>query len=102
MMRQLPIRKLITIFLLLLLSGGFLAAQQAYARRAAAPAQQASPIHPNFPLLDEEGNSVLESGAPVSTMQTCGACHDTEFIATTVSLRPGISDFDSWRNSRWS
>src|SRR5690606_23320989 len=40
-----------------------------------------SPLHPTFALLDAEGVSVLASGAPVSTMQTCGACHDAEFIA---------------------
>ncbi len=36
--------------------------------------------HPPVPLLDAQGQSVLESGNPVSTMKTCGACHDTEFI----------------------
>ncbi|MCB0194214.1 MAG: cytochrome b/b6 domain-containing protein [Anaerolineae bacterium] len=38
-------------------------------------------LHPTFPLLDADGNSVLESGEPISTMQTCGGCHDTAFIA---------------------
>lgn len=42
---------------------------------------QISPLHPSFPLLDKEGVNVLDSGEPVSTMQTCGACHDSEFIA---------------------
>jgi thiosulfate reductase cytochrome b subunit len=37
-------------------------------------------IHPDFRLLDADGRSVLESGAPLSTMKTCGACHDTEYI----------------------
>ncbi len=45
------------------------------------PPAQASPLHPTFALLDAGGVNVLESGAPVSTMQTCGQCHDTEFIA---------------------
>jgi thiosulfate reductase cytochrome b subunit len=40
-----------------------------------------SPIHPVFPLLDADGNNVLESGQPLSTMTTCGGCHDTAFIA---------------------
>lgn len=40
-----------------------------------------SPLHPTFPLLDYEGNNVLESGNPVSTMETCGQCHDTAFIS---------------------
>ncbi|MEA3337540.1 MAG: cytochrome b/b6 domain-containing protein [Chloroflexota bacterium] len=39
-----------------------------------------SPLHPTFPFLDEDGLNVLESGKPVSTMQTCGACHDTAYI----------------------
>ena len=39
-----------------------------------------SPLHPTFPMLDADGVNVLEIGEPVSTMQTCGACHDTEYI----------------------
>jgi thiosulfate reductase cytochrome b subunit len=42
---------------------------------------QGSPMHPTFPLLDADGENVLESGNPVSTMETCGGCHDTAFIA---------------------
>lgn len=41
---------------------------------------QTSPFHPTFALLDSDGANVLESGLPVSTMTTCGACHDTAFI----------------------
>jgi thiosulfate reductase cytochrome b subunit len=41
-----------------------------------------SPLHPTFPFLDQEGENVLASGRPVSTMQTCGQCHDTAFIAS--------------------
>lgn len=43
--------------------------------------EQRSPIHPTFELLDDVGKNVLETGKPISTMQTCGNCHDTEFIA---------------------
>jgi len=43
-------------------------------------AAQGSPFHPTFPFLDADGTNVLESGKPVSTVQTCGACHDTTFI----------------------
>jgi len=39
-------------------------------------------LHPQFPLLDESGNNVLSSGQALSTMQTCGSCHDTQFIAS--------------------
>ncbi|MCD4684897.1 MAG: hypothetical protein K8S97_03050, partial [Anaerolineae bacterium] len=38
-------------------------------------------FHPAIVLLDADGVSVLDSGNPVSTMQTCVSCHDTEFIA---------------------
>ena len=38
------------------------------------------PLHPPIPLLDEDGVNVLESGKPISTMTTCGGCHDTDFI----------------------
>ena len=58
------------------------AAFTVWASPASKPVSQASPIHPNFPLLDSGGVNVLESGAPVSTMQTCGACHDTDYIAS--------------------
>lgn len=66
-----------------------------------------SPLHPTFPLLDEDGENVLESGAPISTMATCGDCHDTAFIAThsfhadaglsQVGQQEGLSH--SWDNS---
>ena len=29
-----------------------------------------------------QGQNVLDSGQPVSTMKTCGQCHDTDFIAS--------------------
>lgn len=37
-------------------------------------------LHPDFPLLDAEGRSVLESDAPVSPVRTCGTCHDAAYI----------------------
>jgi thiosulfate reductase cytochrome b subunit len=40
-----------------------------------------SPLHPAFVLLDADGQPVLTSGQPLSTMTTCGSCHDTAFIA---------------------
>jgi thiosulfate reductase cytochrome b subunit len=45
-----------------------------------APVAQASTIHPNFAMLDSNGVNVLESNGAVSTMKTCGQCHDTNFI----------------------
>jgi thiosulfate reductase cytochrome b subunit len=54
------------------------------------------PLHPVFPLLDVAGNNVLDSGQPVSTLRTCGSCHDTAFIAThSFHADLGLSDFTS-------
>ncbi len=64
-----------------------------------------SPLHPTFALLDAHGRNVLESGAPISTMQTCGQCHDTEFIAShSFHADVGLSQFgqpdgESWDSS---
>ncbi|HYO87633.1 MAG TPA: cytochrome b/b6 domain-containing protein [Candidatus Limnocylindrales bacterium] len=52
-----------------------------FAGAVAAVAQQ-SPMHPTFPLLDSGGRNVLETGAPISTLMTCGACHNAEFITS--------------------
>lgn len=41
---------------------------------------QDSPLHPTFPLLDDSGANVLDSGDPISTGSTCGSCHDADFI----------------------
>lgn len=67
--------------LLALLTIG-LAVRQALAGASSQPTVQTSPLHPTFKLLDRDGNSVQESGKPLSTMQTCGQCHDTQFIAS--------------------
>jgi thiosulfate reductase cytochrome b subunit len=59
-----------------------------------APAPKASPLHPNFVLLDADGVNVLESGGAVSTMQTCGQCHDTNFIQSHAFHSDlGLSDY---------
>ncbi|MEK6256483.1 MAG: cytochrome b/b6 domain-containing protein [Chloroflexota bacterium] len=39
-----------------------------------------SPLHPIFPFLDKNADNVIISGEAVSTMQTCGQCHDSTFI----------------------
>lgn len=67
---------------------------------AAAPAPQTTPtpatviMHPLFPLLDDQGVNVLDSGRAVSTMTTCGACHDAAFIANhSFHADLGLSSF---------
>ncbi len=56
--------------------------RQALADGSTAEQETFSPIHPAFAMLDEDGVNVLDSGKPVSTMKTCGQCHDTDFIAS--------------------
>lgn len=36
--------------------------------------------HPAFELRDRDGRNVLETGRPVSTLQSCKECHDVQFI----------------------
>lgn len=55
---------------------------QALAQHSTAQAPTTAPLHPTFALLDAAGTNVLESKQAVSTMQTCGQCHDTEFISS--------------------
>ena len=64
------------------------------AQPKAAPTQAASPLHPNFSLLDQNGENVLTSGNALSTMQTCGQCHDTDFIVLHAFHSDlGLSDY---------
>ena len=79
---HLPLRRYLMFGLaILFVLAGLAAANQAVgAEKPARVAVQLSPIHPAFPLLDENGENVLESGGAISTMNTCGACHDTKFI----------------------
>ena len=87
-------RKILVILGFAILAGFMYIAQQVYARRAATPAVQVSTIHPNIAFLDQDGSNVLDSGQPVSTIQTCGQCHDTDFI-TSHSFHSdlGLSSF---------
>jgi thiosulfate reductase cytochrome b subunit len=71
----------LALFLTLALAALTLGSGQAAAQSAPETAAPLSPLHPVFVLRDAAGVNVLESGQPVSTMQTCGACHDTAFIA---------------------
>ncbi|MBK9121868.1 MAG: cytochrome b/b6 domain-containing protein [Chloroflexi bacterium] len=84
------------------LAFGALAAQ---AQDTPAPDETTSPtFHPTFALLDADGGNVLDTGGAVSTMKTCGSCHDTEFIAThSGHADAGLSAFatpaDGWASS---
>lgn len=72
---------ILLVVLLILSIIGFVV-RRALAEASAQPLAQTSPLHPTFKLLDHEGKPVQESGGPLSTMQTCGQCHDTQFIAS--------------------
>jgi thiosulfate reductase cytochrome b subunit len=65
---------------LMALAAGVLSLAGALIAARPTTAAEGSPLHPTFPLLDADGVNVLDSGNPVSTLATCGACHDTEFI----------------------
>jgi len=39
-------------------------------------------LHPDVVLRDGAGQPVVKSGKPVSTLSTCGACHDAAWIAS--------------------
>ena len=84
------------ISLLVITGAVFITQQVVLARSSDTPETQSSPLHPSFPLLDEDGNNVLDSGAPVSTMNTCGDCHDTAFIADhSYHVSAGLNDLSS-------
>jgi thiosulfate reductase cytochrome b subunit len=87
---------LITGLLLLALSIGI---NSALASPQLDSTSQASPLHPNFALLDADGNNVLESNNPVSTMQTCGQCHDTDFIQSHAFHSDlGLNDYQNTKD----
>jgi len=72
----------LVISLGLITAGAAFAVPKVLAHTSQSPVLEASPLHPTFAMLDESGENVLISGAPVSTMNTCGQCHDTSFIAS--------------------
>jgi thiosulfate reductase cytochrome b subunit len=84
---------------LLILIGSLLAAtvfgiRTVLAQPEPVPARQPSPLHPTFALLDSLGENVLKSRYTVSTMKTCGQCHDTGFIQSHAFHSDlGLSDY---------
>lgn len=84
---------LITLGLLLAITAAF-GIRSALAQPATTHPQQTKPLHPTFALLDEDGKNVLTSGKAVSTMQTCGQCHNTDFIQSHAFHSDlGLSDY---------
>lgn len=83
------------VLILVLALGLVYGVQQTFAtRQPNLPEAEAAHIHPSFAILDAEGQNVLESGAPISTMQTCGQCHDTEYIVShSFHADLGLSDY---------
>ncbi len=58
-------------------------------------------IHPLVRLLAKNGTSVLESNAPLSLATTCGACHDTAYIArNNYHARVGFDEMSPPGDSR--
>jgi hypothetical protein len=51
--------------------------------------------HPSIVLKDETGQSVLKTGKPISTRQTCGGnCHDYDFITNSFHFQQGKNEVD--------
>jgi thiosulfate reductase cytochrome b subunit len=95
---KLSLKKLLVagIIALLILAGAMVFAGRFAQARPSGQATETSSLHPDFPLLDASGENVLESGAPVSTMQTCGACHDTAYIeGHSAHADLGLSSFSA-------
>lgn len=60
----------------------------------------ASSIHPQYAFLDQQGQNVLDTDQPVSTMKTCGQCHDTDFIVShSFHADLGLSSFTDVNSS---
>ena len=64
----------------------------------------ANDFHPDFPLLDNEGKPVIQSGKALSTINSCGACHDTAYItASSDHADAGFSQLGTAENRHdWS
>jgi thiosulfate reductase cytochrome b subunit len=91
-----PSLSLILVGLALVAGAALVFSQAVLARTVDRPVEQVSPLHPTFALLDETGANVLDTGNPISTMQTCGQCHDTDFIAQhSFHADAGLSEFVS-------
>ena len=88
-------RKLILAGIVLLTTISLvLVVQNVLAQQMASRSEQPSPLHPTFMMLDKNEINVLESGEPVSTLATCGQCHDTDFITShSYHSDAGLNNF---------
>lgn len=95
-------RSMLTYRALGALAAAWLLLAPAGGPRAVAPAPHPAPTpqgpmlaHPAVPLKDASGHNVLESGAPISTRQTCGGdCHDYDFITDSFHFQQGKAEMD--------
>ncbi len=89
----------------LLASAAELAAFNSAARvPESAPQSSMKSLHPDFALVDANGVNVLKSGRAVSTMKSCGQCHDTAFIGShafhvDLGLRSLAPSKKTWNSS---
>ena len=49
-------------------------------------------LHPAIPILDEQGEHVLDSGKNYSARETCGGCHDYDAITSAFHFDMGSSE----------
>src|SRR6266487_1251358 len=87
-------RNLLILFGVLVTIMTFVGIRSALAKPEPAPVKQTTPLHPTFALLDKDGENVLTSGNAVSTMKTCGQCHNAEYIQSHAFHSDlGLSDY---------
>lgn len=85
---------LIVGVILVVISGFLFASRDVYASSLPIQERISSSLHPTFQFLDQNGENVIDTGEPVSTLNTCGACHDTDFISShSFHADAGLSEF---------
>jgi len=87
-----------------ILAIGLLASTAAASAADSAPRSSMKSLHPDFALVDANGVNVLKSGQAVSTLKSCGQCHDTDFIGShafhvDLGLRSFASSRKTWNAS---
>lgn len=80
-----PVFPILTFFFFLLLLQAFQSQANVYDEPV---------MHIAIPLLDDDGNNVLDTGNPYSSRQTCGGCHDYEGMAHAFHFEAGRDEAD--------